>query len=102
MAWVSVPEPIRNLVDAWTGAVTYSVGSLVVLIVMFIFRKFFTKPVVAWTMLNVSLLVMGLSMTDENFAEIVMKPDNVPIVAMVYLLGFFTWLSAYRSAASFK
>ena len=83
MAWVSVPEPLRNLIDAWTGAVTYSVGSLAVLIVMFIFRKFFVKPVVAWTMLNLSLLLMGVSMTDLNFADIVMKPDNVPSVAMV-------------------
>ncbi len=97
MAWVSIPEPIKNLVDAWTGAVTYSVGSLLVLIVMFIFRKFFTKPIVAWVMLNASLALMGLSMTDVDFADIVMKPDNVPIVAMVYLLGFFTWLSAYRA-----
>ena len=24
-------------------------------------------------------------------------PDNVPIVAMIYLLGFFTWLATYRA-----
>jgi len=30
----------------------------------------------------------------ENLWKIVSKPDNVPIVGMVYLLGFFTWLSA--------
>ena len=36
-------------------------------------------------------------MTDENFAAIVTKPDNVPIVGMVYLLGFFTWLATWRA-----
>jgi len=36
---------------------------------------------------------MGLSMADENFASIVMKPDNVPIVGLVFLLAFFTWLA---------
>jgi len=97
MAWVSIPALLKNLIDAWTGPVTYSVGSLGVLIFMFIFRRFFTKPVVAWSMLNIALALMGLSMTDSDFASIVMKPDNVPIVAMVYLLGFFTWLSAYRA-----
>ena len=61
---------------------------------MSLFRRFFVQPMVAWAVLNLSLLVMGFSMTDENFAAIVMKPDNVPIVALVFLLGFFTWLAA--------
>ena len=38
-------------------------------------------------MLNLALLLMGMSMTDPNFAAIVTKPDNVPIVALVFLLG---------------
>ena len=97
MAWVSVPNFIQQLVNSWTGPVTYSVGSLAVLIVMYIFRGFFVKPVVAWVMLNASLALMGMSMTNPFFADIVMKPDNVPIVAMVFLLGFFTWLAARRA-----
>jgi hypothetical protein len=52
---------------------------------------------VAWGLLNAALLLMGMSLTDQDFAGIVAKPDNVPIVAMVFLLGFFTWLSAYRA-----
>ena len=40
---------------------------------------------------------MGLSLTDPAFAAIVSKPDNLPIVAMVYLLGFFTWLATAQA-----
>src|SRR5438874_13765460 len=36
-------------------------------------------------------LAFGLSMLDPNFFLIAAKPDNVPIVAMIFLLGFFTW-----------
>ncbi|MBI4431123.1 MAG: cytochrome C [Candidatus Omnitrophica bacterium] len=36
-------------------------------------------------------------MTDANFREIVLKPDNVPIVAMIYLIAFFTWFSLRRA-----
>src|SRR5437667_11776001 len=36
---------------------------------------------------------VGVSMLDPNFALIVKKPDNVPIVAMLFLVGFFVWLS---------
>jgi hypothetical protein len=52
---------------------------------------------VAWTLLNLSLLGMGMAMADKEFAKIVTKPDNVPIVSMVFLLGFFTWLAAYKA-----
>jgi hypothetical protein len=40
---------------------------------------------------------MGLSMADQNFAAIVTKPDNVPIVGLVFLLGFFTWLATAKA-----
>ncbi|MBI4558619.1 MAG: cytochrome C [Candidatus Hydrogenedentes bacterium] len=32
-------------------------------------------------------------MTDANFQTIVLKPDNVPIVALVYLTLFFLWFT---------
>ena len=36
-------------------------------------------------------------MTDPNFRPIVTKPDNVPIVMLIFSVGFFTWL-AFRKA----
>src|SRR6185503_4002015 len=42
-------------------------------------------------------LFIGVSMLDPNFALIVKKPDNVPIVAMLFLVGFFVWLSLYQA-----
>ena len=95
---ISVPEFIRNFVDERMAKATiYSLGTLSALIVMFVCRKFFVKPVVAWLMLNAALLFMGLSMTDTEFSAIVTKPDNVPIVGMIFLLGYFTWLGAYQA-----
>ena len=52
---------------------------------------------VAWSGLNLALVLMGLSMVDPNFAAIVTKPDNVPIVGLVFLLGFFTWLATSKA-----
>ena len=40
-----------------------------------------------------SFVLFSVSMLDPNFYLIAAKPDNVPIVAMIFLLGFFTWLS---------
>ncbi len=36
-------------------------------------------------------------MTDRDFYEIVAKPDNVPIVMLVFLLAFFTWLGTSQA-----
>ncbi len=94
---LSLSQGSRDFLDWMMGPVVYSVGTLVVLSFVFWARKFFVQPFVAWAVLNLSLLVMGLSMTDPDFASIVTKPDNVPIVAMVFLLGFFTWLAARRA-----
>jgi hypothetical protein len=43
------------------------------------------------------MLFMGLSMADSDFAAIVTKPDNVPIVGLIFLLAFFTWLATSKA-----
>lgn len=101
LAWggspLELPQAVKDAVNWLTGPVIYSVGTIVVLAVMFVFRKFFVHPTVAWVLLNVSLVAMGLSMSDANFGAIVMKPDNVPIVGLVFLLGYFTWLATAKA-----
>ena len=93
----AMPDAVKRFIDANTGPVIYSAGTLALLLVVFLARRFFAQPVVAWSGLNAVLLLMGLSMTDPDFMAIVGKPDNVPIVAMLYLVGFFTWLAMNRA-----
>lgn len=96
--WVpELPTAFKSVVNDLSGPVTYSLGTMLLLTVLFLGRKFFCQPIVAWVMLNASLLLMGLSMADANFFAIVGKPDNVPIVAMIFLVGYFTWLATYRA-----
>ena len=97
---LTMPEPVKGAVDSALGPVTFSAGTFAVLLVLFLGRRFFVRPAVAWTGFCVSLLLLGASMTDPEFAATVTKPDNVPIVAMIYLLGLFTWLGAYQAVAN--
>ncbi len=96
----ALPEAVRSVVNALSGPVLYTLGTTVLLVVLFVFRKFFVQPMVAWTIFNAMLLLMGLSMADENFAAIVMKPDNVPIVGLVFLLAFFTWVATKQAVVN--
>jgi len=87
-------EACKAAIDGVLGPVTFTFGAFVTLVVLYVGRRFFVIPAVAFAGLNASLLFMGTSMTDPQFAATVTKADNVPIVAMVYLLAFFTWLAA--------
>jgi len=39
------------------------------------------------------LLFFVFGLTDANFVKIVTKPDNVPIVALIFLINFFVWFA---------
>lgn len=92
-----MPEAVKSAIDATLGPVAFTLGSLATLVVLYLGRRVFAWPPVAWTGLCAAWLFMGLSMTDPEFAAIVMRPDNVPIVGMVFLLGFFTWLATWQA-----
>lgn len=94
---LAIPEAFKDAVDSVLGPVTFTAGTFTLLVALYLGRRLFVQPGVAWTAVNVSLVFMGASLTDPEFAASVTKPDNIPIVAMVYLLGFFTWLGAYQA-----
>jgi hypothetical protein len=97
---ILLPNFVREAINVLMGPVTYTIGTLVIMSVLFIGRRFFVKPAVAWIGLNLALFFMGLSMTNPSFADIVQKPDNVPIVGLIFLLGFFTWLGANQAVTN--
>ncbi len=99
--WVpALPEWVRSVVNALSGPVLYSLGTVALFTILFMFRRFFVQPMVAWSILNAALVLMGLAMADQNFAMIVMKPDNVPIVGLVFLLAFFTWVATKQAVVN--
>ncbi len=66
--------------------------SVLAFVGMIAWREFLTRDTVGWIMFNLGVLFLGLSMTDYDFRQIVGKPDNVPIVGMLFIGGYFTWL----------
>jgi len=94
---LEMPEGVKVAIDAALGPVTLTLGTMGLLAALYAGRRYFVIPAVAWALLNASLLFVGLSLADPDFAAVVTRPDNVPIVAMVYLLAFFTWLGAAQA-----
>jgi hypothetical protein len=93
LGWLVMPHFLRDSVDWLMGPVTYFVLSVILFIVFLYFRDFLTAPLVAWTILILGLFFAGWAVTDPNFRLIVTKEDNVPIVLLIFTVGFFTWLA---------
>ncbi len=94
---VSLPLFIRDWVDYVAGPVTFFVGAVIGFIAMYRYRRVLSNGLVAWGIVNALLLFFGLSLTDYDFRDIVIKPDNVPIVGMIVLVGVFNWLAMRRA-----
>ena len=72
-----------------------SVGGLAAFLIWY---RQLTRPVVAGAIATVCVLFFAASALDPDFYAIITKADNVPIVMMLFAVGFFLWL-AFRQAA---
>lgn len=60
-------------------------------------REFFTAPKVALTIFFGAVVFFVWAIRDPGFKANITKPDNIPIIFMLFLVGFFSWLSLYRA-----
>jgi hypothetical protein len=102
-----LPESFRQtttrIMGAWhgqAGPILYTVVSVIAFIAVVYWRKFLTQATVGWTILNLTLLVGGWSMTDPEFRKIVGKADNIPITMLIFSVGFFTWLALSKAVVN--
>ena len=93
-----MPEFAKAAIDAVLADARYFfLLSVVLFVLMIVLRRVLIRPTVAWLLFNGAAVFTALSMTDYDFRQIVGKPDNVPIVGMLYIVGFFTWLYFSRA-----
>ncbi|MEW4488949.1 hypothetical protein AB1L42_12760 [Thalassoglobus sp. JC818] len=93
-----LPLWFKNAADmVIANPISFFCLSIVIFIAIVALRKWWVQPTVAWILFNLSVLFLAVSMTDYDFRQIVGKPDNVPIVGMLYLVGFTTWLYFYKA-----
>ena len=54
-------------------------------------RELFARNAVGYGLMGFLTVFFLFGLADENFVLIIAKPDNVPIVALIFLVIFFTW-----------
>ncbi len=93
-----MPDFAKTLIDSvLADARTFFAVTVLGFVAMICFRETLATPNVGWGLLNLMLLFLCISLTDYDFRQIVGKPDNVPIVEMLFIVGYFTWLFFYRA-----
>src|SRR5687768_10677965 len=93
---MAIVEAIKDAINFLTKPQIF-ITLAAVLFFWAINRRAVWRPKVAVVGFTLAALFVGVSMLDRNFALIVKKPDNVPIVAMLFMVGFFVWLSLYQA-----
>ncbi len=98
LAATSGMESVKEFINAICQPHWFLILSVLGLAIILRFYRTLTKPVVALPVAAFFVLFFVVSCLDPNFAKIVSKADNVPIVMMMFAISFVLWL-ALRQAA---
>jgi len=92
-----VAAAIKHAANWLTEPTRYSVASILALVAVLYFRRFFAKVWVVTAFFVVSTAFFVFAFQDPNFNAIITKPDNVPIIILFATVVFFSWLSLRRA-----
>ena len=90
-------EAFKETVNNFSSPVTIFTSAVIFFAFFVSFPKFFTSRPVALTLLGLGLGFFFIGLTDEHFRTIVTTPDNVPIVGMLFIFGYFTWFALKKA-----
>ena len=88
---------MRTAIDNLFSPTTVFAGWFATLTVLYLGRRWFVRPAMAVMLLAALSAFLGISLRDPRFAAAATAPDNVAVLAMFGLLGFFTWLATAQA-----
>ena len=86
-------DALKSFIDLFADPRLFFLITLTALVLIVWKREAFASDRWGWGLMAFLTVFFGFGLTDENFNLIITKPDNVPIVALIFLLVFFTWFS---------
>lgn len=83
-----------NSISSPVTLFTFAAGFLFLFV---FFPKQFTSKWMSGLLVALILGFFLFGLTDEHFKKIVTTPDNVPIVAMLFVMAYFTWYAMRKA-----
>ena len=90
-------ETFKQFVNSVSSPITIFSSAVFLFFLVLTFPRQATNKGVAGGALLLILAFFGMGLTDPNFKRIVTAPDNVPIVAMIFIFGYFTWYALRKA-----
>jgi len=84
---------LKGAINSLANPRLFFLMSVAGLIFMIWKREVFSQKAVGYGLLGFLALFLVFGYFDPNFQLIILKPDNVPIVGLIFLIVFFTWYS---------
>ncbi len=86
-------EFIKDIINLLAAPQILITLAAILLFVSARYREIFYSTKAALILFPAMTVFLAVSMLDEDFFLIVSKPDNIPIVGMLFLIPFFTWFA---------
>ena len=83
-------ELIKTFINLFADPRLFFIMSVLALVAIVWKREAFSRNSVGYGLLAFLGVFFAFGLFDENFRLIIVKPDNVPIVALIFLVVFFT------------
>lgn len=90
-------ESFKNFLNSVSSPVTIFTSAVLVFALFVTFPRQATSKPAGLAVLLLVLVFFGIGLTDEHFRTIVSTPDNVPIVGLIFLFGYFTWYAMRKA-----
>ncbi len=88
---------IKETINSVSSPVSIFTAAIVLFALFISFPRTMTAPKVMIPLSLAALGFFGFGLTDEHFRKIVSTPDNVPIVAMLFIFSYFTWYAMRKA-----
>src|SRR5262245_50505240 len=84
---------LKDFINGLFNPRLFFIMAVVALIALIWKRELFANNKFGYGVVGFLAIFMGFGYFDPNFQLILTKPDNVPIVGLIFLIVFFTWYS---------
>src|SRR5213593_2783076 len=91
---------VRDFINGLANPRLFFILSVAALLLIIWKREQFASKAVGYGLLGFLALFLVFGYFDPNFQLIILKPDNVPIVGLIFLIVFFTWYSIRQASST--
>ncbi len=90
-------EAFKIFINSVSSPATIFTLAVIVFILFVSFPKQATSAIVMIPLLIFAAAFLAIGLTDKHFYHIITTPDNVPIVGLIFIFGYFTWYAMRKA-----